>query len=522
MRLSDITSRLLGATVALTLAVTLLLSGPGSAAPEAQAPAPGSATLPPEAADAAREALERAEAALSRPGTTSPGTKESPTLALLDLRRAYPNLTRPEQRQADRLLARPTNDGITDPILDWEAEESPDSPVCAEHVCVHWTDTETHAPPPGWADTTLAEMEAVWESEVAQLGYRAPASDGTRGDGGGTTGLFDVYLSNLGPKGYYGYCASEKSVAGQPRRKSGYCALDNDYAEFPLGPLPSLRVTAAHEFFHAIQFNYDVGEDKWLMEATATWMEERVADSVNDNRGYLKFGQLEKPARPLDTFEGLTHYGNWLFFERFSAKYGVAAVRSLWNRLDAADGAPDQYSTQALKGFLNARGSSLPSFYGAFAAGNLIPERTYSEGAAYRASPFADTFKLKARRVTIRPQTKKLRHLASASYRFKAAKSLRSARKLKIIIDAPKRATSPVAVAYTHFQSGKITKKRIPLSRSGAGSAKVKFNRRVTKVTLTLANASSRFSCNRGGVYSCDGIARDDPEKFEFSVKVLR
>ena len=460
-------------------------------------------------------------------------TVESPTLALADLLVAYPELSVQQRRQADRLLARPTDSTTEEPLKWGSSPESDLSPACGPRVCVHWTNTGDDAPSaidedldgiPDWVRTTLSEVEAVWDFEVGTLGYRAPASDGTLGNKGGddTDGLFDVYLGNLGPEALFGYCAPEELVSGQSWLAYGYCVLDNDYAEFPLGPLPSLKVTAAHEFFHAIQFNYDVGEDNWFKEATATWMEERVADSVNDNRGYLKFGQLGKPARPLDTFEGLTHYGNWLFFERFSAKYGVAAVRSLWNRLDAADGAPDQYSTQALKGFLNARGSSLPSFYGAFAAGNLIPERTYSEGAAYRASPFADTFKLKARRVTIRPQTKKLRHLASASYRFKAAKSLRSARKLKIIIDAPKRATSPVAVAYTHFQSGKITKKRIPLSRSGAGSAKVKFNRRVTKVTLTLANASSRFSCNRGGVYSCDGIARDDPEKFEFSVKVLR
>jgi hypothetical protein len=29
-------------------------------------------------------------------------------------------------------------------------------------------------------------------------------------------------------------------------------------------------VTAAHEFFHAIQYGYDVSEDPWLMESTAT------------------------------------------------------------------------------------------------------------------------------------------------------------------------------------------------------------------------------------------------------------
>ena len=113
----------------------------------------------------------------------------------------------------------------------------------------------------------------------------------------------DVYLANLGPLGLYGYCAPEDGLAGQLNRYTAYCVLDDDYTGFPLGPFPSLQVTAAHEFFHAIQFNYDTFEDRWLMEATATWMEERYADAVDDNRQYIKYGQTRKPGIPLDTFE---------------------------------------------------------------------------------------------------------------------------------------------------------------------------------------------------------------------------
>ena len=59
--------------------------------------------------------------------------------------------------------------------------------------------------------------------------------------------------------------------------------------------MQSAQVTAAHEFFHAIQFAYDYGEDAWMLEATATWMEERVFDKVNDNRQYLPAGQVADP-----------------------------------------------------------------------------------------------------------------------------------------------------------------------------------------------------------------------------------
>ncbi len=79
-------------------------------------------------------------------------------------------------------------------------------------------------------------------------------------------------------------------------------------------------MTAAHEFFHAIQFAYDFTEDPWLLESAATWIEERFADDVNDNRAYLKYGQAARSTTSLDLFDGggLAHYGNWVFWEFLS------------------------------------------------------------------------------------------------------------------------------------------------------------------------------------------------------------
>ena len=41
-------------------------------------------------------------------------------------------------------------------------------------------------------------------------------------------------------------------------------------------PMVALRATAAHELFHLVQFAYDVREDPWLVEGTATWMDRVV------------------------------------------------------------------------------------------------------------------------------------------------------------------------------------------------------------------------------------------------------
>ena len=81
--------------------------------------------------------------------------------------------------------------------------------------------------------------------------------------------------------------------------------LDNDYAadEFPTNtPIENLQVTIAHEYFHAVQFGYDIAEDPWFLEATAAWVEDIMYDRVDDNLQYLRQSPLRMPRTPMDTF----------------------------------------------------------------------------------------------------------------------------------------------------------------------------------------------------------------------------
>ena len=79
------------------------------------------------------------------------------------------------------------------------------------------------------------------------------------------------------------------------------------------------------------------------MESTATWMEERFADGVNDNRQYLPYGQLALPGIPWTPISRrrLHQYGNWPFFEYLSSRYGHGIVRTIWNKAATFKGAPD-------------------------------------------------------------------------------------------------------------------------------------------------------------------------------------
>ena len=126
---------------------------------------------------------------------------------------------------------------------------------------------------------------------------------------------------------------------------SAYCVVDNNFAEpiFPNHtPLENLQVTAAHEFFHAVQFSYDAFEDQWFLEATATWMEDELYDAVNDNLQYLSSRPAGKAAVPLD--KGATNvdpcchvYGDWIFFRYLTEKYSPGLVKTIWKNADASE-----------------------------------------------------------------------------------------------------------------------------------------------------------------------------------------
>ena len=234
---------------------------------------------------------------------------------------------------------------------------------------------------PDWVRRNLEVAEHSL-GRMIELGYPAPPSDGGRGD----SAQFDVYLADISRAGLYGYCAPEAPVPGAPNHASSYCVFDNDFTGFPMPPDESLQVTAAHELFHAVQFGLDVNEDRWFLESTATWMEEQVADDVNDNRQYLPSGQLGRRNVPLDHVAAdLSVYGNWIFFQFLAQRYGVDAVRQVWQLADAGPGRPQRLLGAGRCAVSWRAGTTRsPTVYAAFALANLAPHRAYDEGSAYR------------------------------------------------------------------------------------------------------------------------------------------
>ncbi len=493
-------------TLVLAAAVPLTLALPGAVAAEPRKPAAPTAPV-----------IAQARAALD--GTAAQADRDV-TLALRDVFLARPDLSPAGKRQADALLGRPTDSDNPDNTTTYQPG-APRAQVCGPHVCVTYVTSTADSATAAWAAQTLQVMEGAWTREVDQMGYRAPAADGAAGG----DARFDVYLADVSSQGYYGYCVPEAQVAGQQYLAQAYCILDNDMLSFPMDPVSSLRVTAAHEFFHAIQFNIDAAEDKWWMEASATWIEEQVAGDVNDNRQYLPVGQLGRPGVPLDTYDGsLAMYGNWIFVQKLAQSYGADAIRQIWTRLDAAAGAPDESSIQGVSNYLRTKKTNFAKFYSSFVEANQIPQKKYSEGSAYKQAPTTSKVTLTGKKRNTGRKKLATPHLSSTSLRIKPGKGIKGKRKLLISVDATRgKKANPVARALVFTKKGAVSKTTIKLNKKGKGAKLVKFNRgKVKYVVLLLSNASTRYkNCVTANTdWACGGRPKDDKQKFIVNASV--
>jgi hypothetical protein len=530
--------RTLAAAVVAAALVLPVLPGPtASAGAGERTTSEPTATSPQAATDAqARAALATARRLLLGDPSAqrrAPGNAARPdvTLALRDLYLALPRLDGDEREEAEAILARPT-DGASDRMGD--GYTVPASRKCGKTVCVHYvTSTADAAPSASWVNFTLKIMGEVYTKQVKKMGFRKPLSDKPLGASrNGGNGKFDVYLKDLGGRGVYGYCVAEAGLRGKKYqwRAISYCVLDNDFAraQFNAPPKRSLRATAAHEFFHAVQYSYDYGEDRWFLESTATWMEERVFDDVNDNRQYLPSSQVRAPWIPLDTFTraGSMQYGNWVFWEYLSHRFGNGIVRDVLTAT-APHGKRNSYSTATLKKKLKRKGG-FSKVYRSFAAANLFPRKAYPEGKSWPSPALAGNVELsKARKKA--GGSIQVDHLAAQHARVRPAKGLSSKRwMLGIKVDAPAKKTSPNAVITVQKKNGKLARKTISLNKKGKGKTRLGFSsRKVRSVTVSLVNASTRFRCYKAAPsadpsYSCQGIPRDDNGVFKVAFVAYR
>ena len=219
------------------------------------------------------------------------------------------------------------------------------------HFKIHYNTTGTHGVDPtdadangvpDYVDEAARVFESVWDLQINQLGYSPPPSDGD--------GVYDIYIKNLALQQAYGFAYP---IVYTELTTPSYMEIDNNFTDniYPQNSrgFNGLRVAAAHEFFHAIQFGYyaDFGA-AWWQELTATWMEDVAYPSVNDFYQYMSCPRnfsciYDDPEASLDKFSGSFHpFGAAVFAHHVEQVYGADAIKSVWELLKRRD--PSRYN----------------------------------------------------------------------------------------------------------------------------------------------------------------------------------
>jgi len=256
---------------------------------------------------------------------------------------------------------------------------------------------------PDYVNQCAQILDHVWAREIDTLGYNPPPSDydyPPDWDNGGD-GKYDVYLDYLSTD-FFGASFPDRQVTPGVPVYTSYLILRNDYSlwvdEYPIykNVYEPMKVTAAHEFFHAIHFGYDATEAEveadslykpYWMEISAVWMEDMVYDNINDYLGYLPHF-YNRPWLSLRTFESILDYHPyascvWAFF--LQEKYGREIIKKIWEKCAEV---PGDNALQAMDEILQRSpyNSSLKDAFREFTIWNYfigeraIPELFFSEG----------------------------------------------------------------------------------------------------------------------------------------------
>jgi hypothetical protein len=210
-----------------------------------------------------------------------------------------------------------------------------------------------------FADSVGAVFNEVYLREVGDLGYPSPIQPGQS--------VYDVYVTDIG---YYGYTETNGTIgASLPTRSTSFIVVENDFQFFYSSGIAGLKVTAAHEFHHAIQFagyGYWPDED-YFMEMTSTWMEDVVYDDINDYIAYLRDpysptaiarGQFATPELEFTHIDQIIQYSRMIWCKYLEQRHSRDLIRRIWERtqevppLEAMDGALGEVGSSLRQAFL--------------------------------------------------------------------------------------------------------------------------------------------------------------------------
>ncbi|MCJ7510251.1 MAG: hypothetical protein MUP14_05110 [Dehalococcoidia bacterium] len=329
-----------------------------------------------------------------RAAVTHEETKKCGTPTIIEILAIWETLTLEERTALRWVFFRPTdpNGGIDD------KQHLLPSLYQTTHFVFHYTtgtdggdagdapdltDANTNGVP-DYIESYASYFETSYTKEVTERGFNPPPNDAGQPPNDARNrnpnGKYDVFVYAFA---FYGY-ADPEDWPTTPSRS--YIGVNKDYDWAPPNDDPegdakgAMKVTAAHEFHHAVQFTYDVQEESWWMETTSTYMEDEVYPAANDNYNYLPPWFEWSDGLGLTTSDGLHEYGNFIWAKRLSEDFSDAIVKEIWIEDQTSNG------LAAIDNVLRTHGSNLIDEFNQFTRSNFFLEQLYTDGAGYRTA----------------------------------------------------------------------------------------------------------------------------------------
>lgn len=198
---------------------------------------------------------------------------------------------------------------------------------------------------PDRIETIAFAFEKSYAIEIDSMGYNLPPSF----EGGAKP--YEVYVIDLSTSYAITVAEMRDSLAWEQKNVSSYILFDNDFSGpgYHIQGDDAIKVTAAHEFFHAIQLGYVFRKtDGFFFELSAVWAEDHVFDEVDNYLYYMDYFFAD-PSIPMNAvsytipniFKHI--YGACIFAFFIEENFGRNAIREIWQRmpnesaLEAAD-----------------------------------------------------------------------------------------------------------------------------------------------------------------------------------------
>ncbi|MEZ4746958.1 MAG: T9SS type A sorting domain-containing protein [Calditrichia bacterium] len=251
---------------------------------------------------------------------------------------------------------------------------------------------------PDYLEFVAKGFDRAWFVEIDSLGFLPPPDQN-----GQPLSVYPVTCTNLGSN-LYGVTYFDEDIPALPGFNYTSEIELNTYFGFVDYPAANgdpivrdsmaIAVTAAHEFNHALQLGYRFWyennqptisnlRDLRLIEGSATYMEEVVADEVNDYYLYLPSFFRRVNGTNWDDDNGSLLYGDVAFYIMLGQLYGKQITREIWEEMRNLP------SLLSMGNVLFRKGSNLPeelrrlATWMYFSGDNAISGEFFEEGDEY-------------------------------------------------------------------------------------------------------------------------------------------